>query len=655
MFGFLIHKFRNLTLRWKLLAVVLPLVLIPIFIVGTLIGVIATQQSYVGITKAARNDLQHMADFTIDLLQAHYQQFEVYQADRREVLNDELETLTNLAHGFVEQANRLYEEGQYSKDYAVQQAKKAFKTVNIGESGYIYAMDTRGTLLIHVAREGENIYDATDENGRYFIRQMIRIAQAAEPGQVHFIKYPWRNAVLGELKPRNKVVAYRYFPDWDWIIATGSYVDETYDDTTFERDSLLELKKSIVSKRVGQSGYIFALDTDGNLMIHPELEGENILESVDADGTPFVREMLQEKRGWIRYLWQNPEDPKPRMKIVRYEYFKPWDWVVGVSAYEDEFYQPANQIKWRIVLNMLLLPLIVGAIALALVMAASRLMVEPINRLIAVIRKTARGRFDERAPVESNDELGELAETFNRMAEIIKRNKDIEANLNQQSKMASLGVLSSGVAHEINNPLSVILGYASYLEGKLDKESAHYKYVCEIRRESKRCKKIVQDLLSYARTPRPSLEEVDLNTLLDQIVDFASDHTDMHHVTVEKDFATELPPIQIDGDQIRQVAINLILNAGSAMEEGGKLTVHTRQKDDMIDMVFCDTGCGIPQENLEKIFEPFYTTREVGTGLGLAITKQIVELHMGQISIDSTPGEGTSVTVSLPLVREELG
>jgi two-component system NtrC family sensor kinase len=220
--------------------------------------------------------------------------------------------------------------------------------------------------------------------------------------------------------------------------------------------------------------------------------------------------------------------------------------------------------------------------------------------------------------------------------------------------MASLGVLSSGVAHEINNPLGVILGYAAYLEKKLPEDDPSYHYIHEIKRESKRCKKIVQDLLSYARTPQPELAPTDLNHLLGQIVDFAANHTDLFGVRIVREFDPELPPVPVDGDQIRQVAINLILNAGSAMNGKGMLTVSTSLGEGFAVLTVADTGCGIAEEDLTRIFEPFFTTKERGTGLGLAITKQLIELHHGTIRIASLPGEGTTVTILLPLTREDL-
>jgi two-component system NtrC family sensor kinase len=289
-----------------------------------------------------------------------------------------------------------------------------------------------------------------------------------------------------------------------------------------------------------------------------------------------------------------------------------------------------------------------------MVFLAAKVLTDPIHAMMQGIRRIKSGRFDHQLPVETKDEMGELAAAFNRMTEIIKRNKEIEATLAQQGKMASLGVLSSGVAHEINNPLGVILGYASFIESKMSPDDPNYKHIHEIKRESKRCKKIVQDLLSYARTPKPALELTDINELLGQIVDFAANHTDMHHVTIHRDFAPELPAIPADGDQLRQVAINLILNAGGAMEEGGKLQIRTRLAEDRhVEIIFSDNGCGIEPENQEKIFEPFFTTRARGTGLGLAITQQIIEQHHGRILLESQVGIGTTITVRLPLTYEE--
>lgn len=640
---------NKLKLRGKLLTLVLPLVIIPIFVVAGVIGYIANEQAYRGITKTSKDDLQHLSAFCIDLLNSHHQQFQVYKLDKVRNLNNELATLTALSYNLVTTEQNQHARGRVDLKTAQSEARQALKKINVGESGYIYAMTSRGDLQAHIAREGENVFDERDENGRYFIREMCAAARASKPGETLFITYPWRNAVLGDTKPRTKVVAYKYFRQWDWIIASGSYLDETVGDAAFERQSFAKLKESIRAKKVGTSGYIFCMDSKGTFTVHPDSEGKNLIDAQDLNGNSFIGEMCSKKSGWIRYPWKNRTDSAARMKIVRYDYFEPWDWIVAVGSYEDEFYQEANKIKTHILVSMALLILVVGVAATALVFWASTIFTRPITHMMAVIKRVKRGNFDERMSVSGEDELAEMGSAFNRMTDIIQRNKAIESNLAQQGKMASLGVLSSGVAHEINNPLGVILGYAGYLESKMSEEDPNYQYIHEIKRESKRCKKIVQDLLSYARTPRPTLEPTDLNELLQQIVDFAANHTDMRGITISTSLASSLPLVEMDGDQMRQVAINLILNAGGAMPNGGDLAVSTEAVDaGHVRITFSDSGSGIPQESMEKIFEPFYTTKARGTGLGLAITRQIVEQHHGEIHIESVVGKGTRVTVTLP-------
>lgn len=644
---------HNLNIRGKLLVVIMPLVLLPILSVGMIVGYISKQQVYLGITQATKADLEHMTQFTLDLLNAHYQQFEVYKEDKRRTVYKDLATLARFAYNLVTVQHDQYASGQHTLEVVQQEAKKAFKNIRVGETGYLYAITSKGDLTIHVAQEGENIYDAQDEKGRRFIREMCEKAVAAKPGEVLYIVYPWRNPILGETHLRNKIVAYMYFQPWDWIIAAGGYLEETYEDVVFEKKALQELKENILEKAVGATGYIYAMTRRGELTIHPFREGQNIYDEKDQNGHYFIREMIEQKNGWIRYPWRNETDAAARMKIVRYQYFEPWDWIVAVGSYENEFYEPANEIERRIWSSMGILTFVVGACAVILVFFASKFLTDPIQRLIAGVREVKRGRLDTQLAIAANDELGELAANFNRMTEVLRKNKDLETSLAQQNKMASLGVLSSGVAHEINNPLGVILGYAAHLESKMDPDDPGFKYIQEIKRESKRCKNIVQDLLSYARVPKPALEATDINALLEQIVDFAAHHTDMDAVTIDTVFDLQIPRIWVDGDQIRQVAMNLMLNAGAAMPERGRLLVGTAlDEDGWVKLTFQDSGSGIAPENLEKIFEPFFTTKTRGTGLGLAITRTIVEQHGGRIEVASEMGKGTTVTVSLPAHRE---
>jgi two-component system NtrC family sensor kinase len=643
---------NNLRIRWKMMVVVLPLVLIPIFLVGAVAGYIGYRQAQLGITQTSKDDLDHLSQFSIDLLDAHYKQFEAYREDKKAIVRQELETVTDLAYRMVEAEYRQAVSGKKDLISAQKTARETLRKVLIGETGYLYAMRSNGDLVAHLSREGENVFDAQDEEGLFFIRTMCAKAKKSAPGRTLNIIYPWKNPALGDVSPRKKMVAYRYFEPWDWVIAAGEYIEETYDNPAAEKKSFEELKSKLKSKKVGKTGYIYAMALDGTLTIHPNAEGTSILDMRDADGSQYVRTMISKKEGWIHYDWLSRGEDHPRRKIVRYRYFKPWNWIVAVGSYEDEFYAEANLIKGRILMSLSMISLLAALVSTFLVFLAAKVLSDPIHNMIGVLREIKRGNYRKRMAVESHDEFGELAQAFNRMTQIVGRNRDLEESLAQQGKMASLGVLSSGVAHEINNPLGVILGYASYLEKKVDPADPNYHFLSEIKRESKRCKKIVQDLLNYARTPQPDRKPVDLNRLLGQIADFAANHTDMTWVEIVQDYAPGLPKIPLDADQLRQVAINLILNAGSAMSGGGVLKIATRLEEKHVVMIFSDSGCGIPEEQLGQIFEPFFTTKERGTGLGLAITRQLIEQHHGQISIESVLGKGTTVRVYLPLSEE---
>ena len=645
---------NNLRIRWKMMVVVLPLVLIPIFLVGAVVGYIGFRQAQLGITQTSKDDLDHLAEFTVDLLDSHYKQFEVYREDKKQMVQQELESLNDFAYRMVETEHQQVISGKIDLKSAQSTARNALKRFLVGETGYLYAMRSNGDLVAHLSIEGQNVFDEQDETGHYFIREMCSSAKDSSPGEVLNIIYPWKNPALGDVVPREKMVAYRYFEPWDWIIATGGYLEESYDNPVTEQQAFAELKAKIKAKKVGKTGYIYAMTLDGTLTIHPDAEGTSILEMRDADGSQYVQEMVKQKEGWIHYDWRSLGESKPRRKIVRYHYFEPWKWIVAVGSYEDEFYAEANLIKGRILMSLSVISLFAALVSGFLVFLAAKVLSDPIQHMTEVLREIKQGNFRKRMSVDSHDELGELAQTFNRMTQMVGRNRELEANLAQQGKMASLGVLSSGVAHEINNPLGVILGYAGYLEKKVDPNDPNYRYLSEIKRESKRCKKIVQDLLNYSRTPQPERKSVDLNRLLGQIVDFAANHTDMHGVEIVQDLDSGLPKIPLDADQIRQVAINLILNAGAAMPTGGILNISTKIDGKHVQVVFADNGCGIPDDELEQIFEPFFTTKERGTGLGLAITRQLIEQHHGQITLDSEINKWTKVVVYLPLNEEDF-
>ncbi len=631
---------------------IMPLSIIPLLLVAVVVANIAITLAYEGVTRASNDDLEHMSNFTLDLLEGHYQQYEVYRQEKDQAVRLKLHDFAGFAYNLVETQHRQFLEGRIALEDAKRVAHSGLKAASIGETGYIYVMSSKGELIVHLTSEGENIYDSKDENGRYFIKEICEAALGAGPGEVLYTQYPWKNVVLGEENPRKKMIAFRYFEEWDWIIAVGSYLDDLYNEIQFRDRAFSQLKKQIREKKVGQTGFIYATDCSGSLVLHPTLEGQSVYTWLNEEGRQLLTELCDEKieRGWIRSSWQNDPKSEPRTKIAHFEFFKPWNWVVVVETYENELYGPALEIKGHILVSMIFLTFLVAGTAGLFAVFAARKFTFPIYAMTEELGRIKGGRLVNRLTVSTEDEIGELAMAFNHMSDMIRRDMELEEKLARMEKMASIGVLSSGVAHEINNPMGVILGYACHLEGKLDKDDPRYHFVQEIKQESKRCVKIVQNLLSYAKVPKLNLLPSDINILLDQIIDFASGHTEMSNVVLIKELGRDLPEIMVDRDQLRQAILNIILNAASAMVDGGELIITTSfTKRKKIDLTFADSGHGIDEKDLKDIFEPFFTTKSKGTGLGMPISRQIVDAHLGNIEVRSVKGEGTTVVVSLPV------
>jgi signal transduction histidine kinase len=238
---------------------------------------------------------------------------------------------------------------------------------------------------------------------------------------------------------------------------------------------------------------------------------------------------------------------------------------------------------------------------------------------------------------------------------LLERDIENQARMMQQEKLMSIGRLSAGVAHEINNPLTTILTSAMLIQEDLDPQDPIYAELDTISKETLRCRKIVKSLLDFARQSTPMKKDDNINEIIIESVYLTKKQAEFSNIKLKTILSEKLPPVMVDKDQIQQTLINLILNAVEATESGGTITVGTQYRplDRMNIIKIDDTGRGIPKEHLDKIFDPFFTTRENGTGLGLSITHSIIEQHDGRIIVDSTPGRGTCFTIMLPVKTEQ--
>ncbi len=231
-----------------------------------------------------------------------------------------------------------------------------------------------------------------------------------------------------------------------------------------------------------------------------------------------------------------------------------------------------------------------------------------------------------------------------------------QLQLLQSAKLATIGELAAFIAHEINNPLTSVLGYASLILSETAPNDPKRSDLEVIEKEALRARAIVRDLLGYARQTDSVMEATHVNAAIESVLPLAKRRAEMHHVTIASRLDPSLPPISADVSQLKQVIINILNNAIDAMPQGGEVEVSTRQVTTngigpRVEVAFQDHGVGIPAEHLSKIFDPFFTTKEAGkgTGLGLPITKRIVERHGGSVEVTSEEGRGTRFTIQLPV------
>ena len=301
-----------------------------------------------------------------------------------------------------------------------------------------------------------------------------------------------------------------------------------------------------------------------------------------------------------------------------------------------------------------------------------------VKSLIKGTKELAKGNYDYRIDLESSDELGELSKDFNLMADNLKKAleeikslnenlnikvkektdqlKEIYNHINQIERIASLGKLSATVAHELNNPLEGILTFSKLIIKKLnnnlddEEKKKIIQYMELIAAESERCGNIVKNLLLFSRTGESNVTTNDLISILERSLMLINHHLKLNNIKLEKDFCCKYLEFECDKNQIQQAILAVLINAIEAMPEGGTLSLKVNCENNLVYIRITDTGVGIPQENLNKIFEPFFSTKPggKGTGLGLSVAYGVVKQHQGNIIIKSEVNKGTTVTLIFP-------
>ncbi len=324
---------------------------------------------------------------------------------------------------------------------------------------------------------------------------------------------------------------------------------------------------------------------------------------------------------------------------------------IGLSLEETRKEMRETRLMLLLIGSVGLLIGILGALLLA------KRITGPLKKLVEATVKISKGHFSQRINITSQDEIGNLARSFNKMSRQLlqARKKEEAANqkLIQAEKLASIGRISAGIAHEIRNPLtSVKLNIQKLvLSDNLDEVEKEHLNISQ--EGIKYMEKSIKDLLDFTRASELELARFSIEHILEESVKTLADSLALKKVTLKRNFQDELPQVLVDGDKLRQVFLNILRNAYEAVDEGGEITISLsllkERSRRIIKVVISDNGCGIPDKERDVIFELFYTTKTTGIGLGLAIARKIIEQHNGSIQLSENAKKGTSFEILIPV------
>lgn len=315
--------------------------------------------------------------------------------------------------------------------------------------------------------------------------------------------------------------------------------------------------------------------------------------------------------------------------------------VFGMVVFYENI-QPIQLVNKRMIVFLLVLITLVSALCFALVLII-RLM-RPLLGLKDVVDEIADKGLERQIATDRNDEIGKLSKAFNDM---VVKLRDSLSERDRLSRLAATGELSATLAHEIKNPLNAIGSAALYLR-KNFKGSLIREFVKIIHDEVSRINKLTSNLLNFAKPLHPEPSHADINRLVEDTVNLLKEECDDRGLTIETELQGDIPLILFDYNQMKQVLINLLLNSFDADSKGGRIKIRTSVSNGDVHLSIQDFGRGIKEEDMNNIFNPFFTTKTRGTGLGLSITRKTIKEHGGDIVVESIPGEGSTFTVSIP-------
>ncbi|RJP62279.1 MAG: response regulator [Candidatus Auribacter fodinae] len=614
-----------------------------------------------------------------ELLKAKYLAIDAYRQSALDNRKKELKHITQIQECFIREKYNKYKNGILTESEAKKNALEELRNFRYGHNDYVWVSSYDSVLISHPdpAMHNTDFSNIKDIYGNDIVTELVRVAREQDEG---YTSYWWRR--LDTEEPIEKLTYSRHFPEWQWVIGTGVYIDDVEDEVKrLQQKTISELREMIHTIKIARSGYMYIFDSKMNMIMHPNpnLENTNFSSLLNPEtGNPIAQELkdaVKKPDGMFLYKWDKPNDNGNYIyeKISWVKYCKEFDWYVASSVYTDDLNKSSIMLHNRILIVSVAMLLVSIGVAVFLV----NKILAPVKRLSDMAVRVKNGDLSAHCKVTSKDELGFLSIAFNDMVDQIKTNindldnkvLDRTAELAEANKRAlkskeeaetanrAKSQFLANMSHEIRTPLNGIIGYAEIMLCSESLEECHTQAKI-ILDQSEHLLGIINDILDYSKigAGKVDLEKIpmDVSHLLESIVSIT------HVKAIEKglDFKTTITPDvhrYIIGDplRLRQIILNLVSNAIKFTHQGF-VEIHIErvgnksgENQQTLKFSVTDTGIGISPDRQKEIFRQFSqadesTTRKYGgTGLGTTIAQQLVELMGGKIALVSEENKGS--------------
>ncbi|MFI0400217.1 MAG: cache domain-containing protein [Thiolinea sp.] len=629
-----------------------------------------------------RNASRTALNNVFELATRMYANVEDYQAQTLKSHQQQLKVAVSVTESYLVGVHQAIEQQPNTREQALTQAYETIRSFSYGNKDYIWIADYQGKMLSHPDPRfhGQNMQATVDEAGNPIVPNLVRFAIRDGAG---FYEYQWQRPAGAQALDKYSYV--KNYPEWGLVIGAGVFLDDLEKEIQQRKDRAInELRKALQEIKVAKTGYLFIFDAHNQMLIHPNanIDRTDIAELINPLSQNKIADDLKrvaDTGSELHYLWDKPDDPGnyvyEKLSLVRH--LQGFDWYICSTVYLDELSSSSEKLSSRI----LTLAIVTLLAALGLAYFFVNRITRPLEQLAETARRVSSGDLSAKSGIQTADEVGVLAESFDGMVERLKENIDtldtqvkqrteelLETNARAQ-RMSAVGQLAGGLAHDFNNLLSIILGNLLLARDRYLGADGLDELLSPAIRASRRGADITHRLLSFARRQSLQTETVSIEQRIRETVELLSGSLPE---SIRLDYQANSPNtyIRVDLSLLENALVNLALNARDAMPQGGNLHFKTEvfqvteaissfdepvKAGNYVAITISDTGTGFSEAAYQRAYEPFYTTKTGNTnsGLGLSMVYGFVKQSQGYIRIQSST-QGSEITLLLPTIASEV-